>query len=180
MLDLGPTLCDLFGLDPAQALPHATGRSLTPVIRDDTPIHESGLFGTFGQQISVTDGRWVCMRAPREGTDKPPEYTLMPTEMRSFFPPRKFDDEVSLAEPFDFTQGARVLRIPDSVLLGSQGTQHPDKSRDLLYDTASDPDQQHPVDDPQQTTRMQGLMRQLMEQCDAPPEQYRRFALDQP
>ena len=115
MLDLGPTLCDLFELDPAEALPHATGRSLTPVIRDDTPNRGeggAGLFGTFGQQISVTDGRWVYMRAPREGTTKPPEYTLMPTEMRSFFPPRKFDGQVSLAEPFDFTQGRGCSAFP--------------------------------------------------------------------
>ncbi|MEM6561214.1 MAG: sulfatase-like hydrolase/transferase, partial [Planctomycetota bacterium] len=175
MLDIGPTLCDMFGQDASALLPHATGRSLRPVLEDDTPIRTTAMFGTFGQQANVTDGRHVYMRAANG--ERPPEYTLMPTQMRQRFDPAKFaNDQVRMAGPFDFTQDAQVMRIPDSVILG--GTPgHPDRQRTRLYDLQQDPTQSQSIDDPAIEQRMEQHLVDLMRECDAPTEQYDRFGL---
>ena len=183
MLDLGPTLCELFGHDPAILLPDAHGQPLRAVLERDMPIRQAGLFGSFGHQVNVTDGRHVYMRAPRAGASKPPEYTLMPCELRRPFPPEKFAVEqgVRMAGPFDFTRGAQVMRIPDSVLLGGHGKgPHPDRLRTLLYDTIADPAQQSPIDDPARHAPMEAHLVRLMQECDAPVEQYERLGLQPP
>src|SRR5699024_7129305 len=51
-IDLGPTLLDLFGLEPTADM---QGRSLRRVLAGET-IHEFGLFGVHGGHVSVTDG----------------------------------------------------------------------------------------------------------------------------
>ncbi len=178
MLDLGPTLCELFGVDPSIALPVATGTSMRPTLSRDESIREAGLFGMFGQQVNVTDGRHVYMRAG-DGT-VPPAYTLMPADMKEPFPVSSFtkDNGVSMAGPFDFTQEAQVMRIPRPAnWLGNDGAQHPDRARTLLYDVEVDPGQERPLDDPQVASQMEAHLIRLMDEADAPAEQASRLGL---
>ena len=40
------------------------GQPLAQTVADDTPVREAALFGMFGAQVNVTDGRYVYMRGP--------------------------------------------------------------------------------------------------------------------
>jgi hypothetical protein len=171
-IDLAPTLLDFFGLEPAEKM---TGKSLRPVLENDQPIRETALFGQFGRQVNVTDGRYVYMRGPCDASNSPlHEHTLMPAHMREPFSPEELG-QFSLAEPFSFTQGIRPLKIPAKEWTFS--SPHPDRMRTLLFDLHTDPGQQNPIEDTETEQRMlSALERHLLEE-DAPKEQWQRLGL---
>ena len=178
-MDLAPTMLELHGLDPP---PGARGRSLLPLLAADGPGHEAVAFGMFGGSLNVTDGRWTAFLYPEDlGDQEIHEHTLMPTHMRARFAPEEFAD-MELAGPFDFTKGAKVMRL----VARTQGPRSPLKGATIedavtrLFDQQSDPGQERPVDEPAQMERLRGLAAQIMAEHDAPGEAFRRFGLDQP
>lgn len=171
-IDLGPTLLEYFGVDRA---PDMVGRPLRRTVADDTPARTAGLFGTFGHQVNVADGRYVYMRSPAREDNAPLfEYTLMPCQMTRPFPVNWIRDNIELAEPFGFTKGVRLMRIDARHRL------HPSIMRSLLFDTRTDPHQEKPLDDPALERRMIDLLVEQMRLCDAPVEQYERLGLERP
>ena len=167
-IDLGPTLLDFFGMEPTADM---LGRPLAATVASDAPVREAGIFGSHGGQVNVTDGRYVYMRAAADKSNGPLyNYTLMPTHMRGSFPPGEMAT-AEQAEPFSFTKGCRPLRT----LVDRPFPQH--KYGTLLFDQEADPQQQEPLRDPVAESRMVGHLRDLMQECDAPEEQYRRLGL---
>lgn len=170
-IDLGPTLLDFFGLEPTKDM---LGKSLAATIAGDTPVREAAIFGMHGGHVNVTDGRYVYMRAPVAEENQPLyNYTLMPTNMRDFFPVAQLGS-VELAPPFGFTKGCRTLRAPaDGRWAGAYrwGTR--------LYDVVADPRQEETIDDSDVEARMVEHLRRLMAECEAPAEQYDRLGLSQ-
>lgn len=167
-IDFGPSLLDYFGIAPTKDM---QGRALSQVIEEDRAIRSGGLFGNHGGHVSVTDGRYVYMRACVDPSNTPLyEYTLMPTHMRARFRPEELVD-TELAPPFSFTKGDPVLKIP-AVGLGS-----PYLYGCLLFDMVTDPHQEHPLRDDELELRMANLMVELMRANDAPADQFRRLGL---
>ncbi len=167
-IDLGPTLLEFFGVDRT---PDMLGVPLAATVADDTPVRQGGLFGTFGGHVSVTDGRYVYMRASATPENQPLiEHTLMPTHMRGFFHPQVLE-QASLAEPFSFTKGMPVLAVPGEAF-GS-----PWVFGSLLFDLHTDPDQETPLRDPELERRMATLLRDLLVSSDAPASQFARLGL---
>ena len=168
-IDLPATLLEYFG----QPLPpDMMGRPLARTVADDTPARPAGLFGLFGAQVNVTDGRYVYMRGPASKENRPCfEYTLMPTRMSRRFNVRELCNNIELAEPFSFTKGCRTMKIA-----GSE-SHSPSHFQTLLYDLQADPQQQRPLKDAALERRMIDLLISQMRQCDAPPEQYQRLGL---
>lgn len=168
-IDLGPTLLDFFELSPA---PDMLGRALRDTIAADQPVRQAALFGQHGHHVNVTDGRCVYMRAPARPENAPLfEYTLMPTHMRAPFSVAELRGKIDLAEPFSFTKGCRVMRIPaqarpKSLELGT-----------LLFDLQADPGQERPIQDPAVEQKMIDHLIRLMRECDAPEEQFERLGL---
>ncbi len=108
MIDLPATLLDLFG-HPLP--PDMLGQPLAETITSDRPVREFALFGTHGNHVNITDGRYVYMRGIAGEQNAPLcEYTLMPAHMRSRFSPTELEG-MTLAPPFSFTKGCSVLRI---------------------------------------------------------------------
>lgn len=170
-IDLGPTVLEFFGLPATRDL---IGKCLRETIAHDQPVREAGLFGVHGGQVNVTDGRYVYLRAAvREDNQPLFEYTQMPTRMRGPFAVSELAGKIELAEPFGFTKGCRTMRIP----AGRYWGKHPDVRKSLLYDVASDPQQKSPIHDPVQERRMLELLRQGLQACEAPPEQFERLGL---
>ncbi|SEN27751.1 sulfatase [Paenibacillus sp. OV219] len=171
MIDLPATLLDFFDIERPKDM---QGRSLRRTIEADVPIREVALFGIHGGHINVTDKRYVYMRAAVT-TDNQPlyDYTLMPTHMRSRFAPEELK-QLELAEPFTFTKQIKPLRIPAQ----TRGNLHDFAT--LLFDLIHDPEQATPLHDPEVEARLVELMIELMQDNDAPKEQYERLGLGVP
>ncbi|MEM6756675.1 MAG: sulfatase [Planctomycetota bacterium] len=180
-IDLAPTLLHFFGLETT---PDMLGKDLELVIADDTPVREAGLFGGHGGHVNVTDGRHVYMRAAADPSTNRPlsDFTLMPTRMKSLVHADELrHDRVAWHEPFTFTKGCGVMRIP--AVDGHAATRPSSAQADfgtLLYDTQTDPAQASPIRDDTTESRMADHLVRLMAECDAPDEQFERLGLTQP
>jgi arylsulfatase A-like enzyme len=171
-IDLAPTLLEAYGLE---ASPDMTGQSLRPVIEDDTAIRDTALFGQFGQQVNVTDGRYVYMRGPRDTSNQPLfEYTLMPAHMKAPFAPEEFSG-ATLAPPFSFTKGVEPLKLKPVDWVFSN--QHPDRMKTLLFDLENDPGQKNPIQVHAVEQKMIAALKQHLSDVDAPSEQSERLGL---
>ena len=168
MIDLPATLLEFFGIerpDDMQGLP------LRDTIASNQPVRETALFGMHGAHINITDGRYVYMLAPATPDNKPLyNYTLMPSHMRERFSIDELQ-QAELADPFDFTKGCPLLKIPARRWAGT----HPFET--LLFDVENDSRQQTPLDDPALEARLKQQMIRLMQESDAPREQYERMGL---
>ena len=172
-IDLAPTLLDFFGLPiPKDML----GKALGETLRNDTPVHEYGLFGYHGMPIGITDGRYTLLHNVQDFDETVYEYTLMPTHMRAMFSVEELRT-ASLVEPFPFTKDTPVLKVEAKLNPRFLRTL-PDK--DLLFDIETDPHQEHPIDDPARMAAMLHGMARLFAENDAPEELYRRYGLTKP
>ena len=116
----------------------------------------------------------------------------MPTHMRARFHPDELQ-EMELSEPFSFTKGVRLLKIPDKSYIGgnipvcmkNEKTERvlphartPQGWKTELYDLETDPHEMQPLEDPEVEARMRKLMVEKMILDDAPVEQYTRMGLE--
>ena len=172
-IDLAPTLLEYFGIERPLDM---QGFPLASTIIDDTPVREACLYGIFGGQVNVTDGRYVYMRGPASPENRPLyEHTLMPTHMRHFFSVEELTT-AELSDPLPFTKGVPVLRVPAArpPILRLQL----EIFDTLLFDLATDPGQEHPLNDPQVEEMMTKHLVTLMKANDAPAEQFVRLGLE--
>lgn len=171
-IDVPETILSYFGMD----IPgNMQGKDLEDTLLQDTPVRDYALFGMHGAQVNITDGRYVYMRDPIEGNSPLYNYTLMPTHMRCMFSVEEMR-KMELSSGFSFTKGVPLMKIcaeedttGDTSMKFGQGT--------VLYDLQSDPFQTHPVQNSAVSQRMEQAMIQLMEENDAPEEQYVRLGL---
>ena len=169
-IDLPATLLEYFGVELPAAM---QGRPLRDTLATDAPAHEAVIFGLHGAHVNLTDGRYVYMRGPA-GEDNTPlyNYTLMPTHMRGPFPPSEFQG-TTLAAPFRFSKDCALLKIPSR----RPPVASPPAFETLLYDVEADPLQTQPLQDAALEARLAQQMRALMEQSEAPAEQFERLGL---
>lgn len=167
-IDFAPTLLGFFGVP---ATPDMQGESILEVHDWQPTTRETALFGVFGGHACITDGRYVYMRASTDASNKPLlEHTLMPTQMRGFLPTDALR-QANLGEPFSFTKGMPVLKIPARSFVSPWlfGT--------LLFDLETDPEQEHPIADDDLELRLATALRDQLIDTDAPAEQYQRLGL---
>jgi hypothetical protein len=167
-IDLPATILEYFGI---VLPPDMQGKSIAPLIAEHTPIREAGLFGIHGGHVCCTDARYVYMKAPVSERNQPLyNYTLMPTHMMWFFSPRELKT-MEKTPPFSFTKEIPLMRYeaaPPAVY----------QYGDLLFDLASDPCQEHPIqNNPSLLNDMREKLISLMRENDAPLEQYQRLGL---
>ena len=168
-IDLPATLLEYFGVDLP---PDMQGRPLGETLATGAALHEAVLFGLHGAHVNLTDGRYVYMRAPAREDNAPLfNYTLMPTHMRGRFPPAELQ-ETALAPAFEFSKGCALLKIPAQAW---GNIRHPLET--LLYDVEADPQQTQPLQDAALEARLAQQMRALLEESEAPPEQFERLGL---
>ena len=145
MIDLPATLLEYFGVELP---PDMQGKSLQDTIANDTAVREAALFGVFGGHVNCTGGKYVYMWAPANPASEPLyEYTLMTMHLRALFSTEELQG-VQLAEPFSFTKGCRIMKIPGRAWADT----HPFGT--LLLDVELDPAQKNSLDDSEIETRM--------------------------
>ncbi|MCY4024103.1 MAG: sulfatase [Anaerolineaceae bacterium] len=169
-IDLPATLLEYFGVELPAAM---QGRPLRDTLATDAPVHEAVMFGLHGAHVNLTDGRYVYMRGPASEDNAPLyNYTLMPTHMRERFPPSELQD-TALAPAFEFSKGCALLKIPSQPKHMSE----PHGFATTLWDVEADPLQTQPLQDAALEARLADQMRALMEENEAPAEQYERLGL---
>jgi arylsulfatase A-like enzyme len=169
MIDFAPTLLEYFGVPIPKDM---QGIVLKDVIAQNAPTREAVLYGVHGGHVNVTDGRYVYMRSCEKKDNTPlNEYTLMPTHMRKIFGVDELQD-IQLQEPFSFSKGCRTMKIPGRMWA------NPAWYGTLLFDLETDPQQNHPIQDPAIEKKMIDLLVRLMKENDSPAEQFTRLGLD--
>ena len=87
----------------------------------------------------------------------------------------------TLAPAFGFTKGVPLLKVPvieTSPMYRRYGPGCLVDKDTALFDLQTDPDQLHPVDDPDLETRLTATMTALMAANEAPAEAFRRLGLE--
>jgi arylsulfatase A-like enzyme len=175
-IDLAATFLDLHGVAPPA---ENEGYSLLKT-RTGTSVRDALIFGYFGGAVNVTDGRYTYHRFPADlRTQEIYQYTAMPTHIWDFFSPEEMAG-ASLSEPFPFTKGSKLLKVPVGQRSPMYNTYGPgalleDDTR--LYDLEKDPGQEHSLADAAIEARMVALMTALMRANHAPPEAFTRLGL---
>ena len=132
------------------------------------------MFGCFGGQLNLTDGRYVYMRAPRI-KEMPKHYTLAgihSLRQRIFSEDNK--PTLSIREPFSFTKGMPVMEVgnmPNSY----QTIQN--TYEDMLFYLENDPAQNHPFRNADVEARFCREASRLFKQLDAPAAMYDYYGL---
>lgn len=176
-IDLMPFFLDYFG---ATVPPEVQGKSLSCTLEKDQPVRKAALYGLHGAAINVTDGRYTYFRYPSDiHSGNLNQYTLMPTHIQGFFSIDELKD-MSLAGPFEFTKGVKVIKTPSTPLSPVYNRQGAGVQIDVetrLYDLEYDPLQQSKIVDEKIEMKMVQYIIELMKESDAPEELYERFEL---
>ena len=171
-IDLAPGILEFFG---QEIPPDMQGKPFSRIIKDDTPAHKGALFGIHGGHVNCTDGRYVYMRTSADRSNTPLfNYTLMPMNMRERFSLKELQN-MELCGPFSFTKDCKLLKIPSYGIPELEFTSYDFGT--MLFDLKKDPGQTNPIHDSAAEKRMIVLMKELMKENDAPPEQYIRLGL---
>ena len=171
-IDLMPTFLELHG---TAIPPGVQGRSMRPLLgrpsADPHALHDAILFGYFGKDINLFDGRYTYCRQPLPGSVVH-HHTAMP---RGFF---DFVDRRLLADAEVGTFLAHCHGIPHyRITVPSQPHLHA-TDFNPIYDVTVDPGQTRPVKDPEIETFLASKMSKLLSEYGAPACQFERTGLD--
>ncbi len=169
-VDIVPTLMNYFNVKP---FANIDGKDLRAVIETDEKIHDQILYGVHGAQINVYDGRYVYMKGSVDKEKPVYHMTLMPTNMRGFFPVEELN-EARLVDGGRYSNHCMVLEVPTKHSMGSF-VSYPD----MLYDKKSDPGQEMNLSDPEIIKDMTAKLVRAMEDAGAPEWQFIRLGLDE-
>ena len=170
-IDLVPYIYNYFGVEIPETV---MGKDISPVITSDKKIREYALFGIHGASINCTDGRYVYMCAPRKEYEDSYNYTLMCTHLKQFFTIQELHT-AELVEPFSFSKGCKLLKIKK----GKPKFQSiPLNFGNLLFDTKTDPEEEHPIIDTDVESRMRNIIVKALKENDAPEYLYEKHGLE--
>ena len=140
----------------------------------------------FGAGTNIADGRYTYFRYPEDMTRQELfEYTLMPMHLKSLFHVEELRS-ATLSDPFGFSQGVPLLRVPARRNAKGQPVGHLgqgggyEDTTTVLYDLQADPGQLRPFRDEAIERRLLALMDGLMRKNEAPPEAFSRLGLQAP
>ncbi|WP_127581694.1 sulfatase [Paenibacillus koleovorans] len=161
-IDLMPTLLDLHGAHPSDSV---QGKSIVHLLERDEPHHDAVLYGYFGKDVNMTDGRYTYCRQPLPGA---PAYhhTAAPVVGQK---------KLELYEHADFGRylpytPMRVYRVPEP-----SRNHHNAPDHHLLYDIAHDPEQSSPIRDTALEEQFASKLLDLLRRYQAPDWQYARI-----
>ncbi|MCT4596441.1 MAG: sulfatase [Vallitalea sp.] len=167
--DIAPTLLEYFNVEKPKEM---LGTSLKDVVEKDQKIHDAVLFGYHGKSVNITDGKHVYMRHPEEGNQPLYSYGLNFGHIKRMFNIEELKTmDRQLFEGFNFTKGVPVIKIPVTHRFDPKGYDN------LLFDLENDPYQEKPIIDKEVEEDLKEKMIELMEENDAPVEQYERLGL---
>lgn len=168
-MDLMPTFMELHGAE----LPKGVhGTSLMPLIRgEEAVLHDAILYGYFGKDINLFDGRYSYCRQPKDDSIVY-HHTLMPRSIKDFLD----EDMLKKAEFGHFLKPDTGIPQMRLARMSHRHKNAPDGN--LIYDVKEDPKQSRPIKDKELEARLAEKMTALLEKYDAPDCQYERTGLN--
>lgn len=172
-VDIFATVADAVGAEAPEASRHS--RSLMPLIRDEEPVRDAVLYGTFGQGICITDGDWTLFKSP---VPDAPLHVYSTMIVRPLIVDNPVDGRVGTLPSQPVEQGYFDPSVPYP-MWKMPITIDPRSYEDFLFDRKSDPAQSRNLwqDRPEVRDRMLQRLRTLMEQEGAPDDQWTRLGL---
>lgn len=175
--DIAPTVLDFFNQQPGR---HMLGKSLLSTLKTDEAVHDMVLYGYHGMHVNITDGVHTYMRCAQNEENKPLyQYTLMPSHIMK---PMALEEirQAKLYPGFEFNDHTPVLQIPVDERYDKKAyyrySDHM-KYGSLLFNRMEDPQQLHRIQDRELEERYARRMTELMQENEAPAEQYERLNL---
>ena len=178
-VDVHATVLDALGCDPTDSV---HGRSLLPIMRgEDDRVRNWSLYGVWGRMVNITDGEWTYMRAAALPTSEP--LNMYSTGMMSMYWPvgaeLPVDAEAGRFLPYADVPCWRIPHVPErataSMALGIKVQDESSK----LFSLEDDPDQLNDRcdEEAERSERMILLLRQALQELEAPDEQFDRLGL---
>ena len=178
-VDIFATLCDIFGV----SVDHRThGHSLVPLVRGETSaVREYVLTGVWGRAVQIVHDQFKYVRAPRN--DNRPlsmwsnRWSTMPIHALPNVRLPKPDHRATL----DYMPGSSVpvIRQPfepgDAVPFWAMT--NTGQARDLLFDVVGDPLEDRDLTGTDLTEQMEGVLRSVLHDIEAPVDQFQRLGL---
>ena len=186
-IDLMPTILDLYGIPENECWNRLHGHSLLPLLRGETDkVRDTVLYGIYGKQVCVFDGRYSYIRAAQREDNLPLYlYTAVPLAMGHFWDQEHLKDldRIETGRFLKWTEYP-VFRIPADTIAIEDVTHRftprsPMVSDTLLFDEKSDPDQEHPIRDEALEKEMCKKLADAMRYHDSPDEQFVRLGLEE-
>ena len=84
--------------------------------------------------------------------------------------------EAELAEPFSFTKGCKVLKVP----CRTKHVADMPAGTEWLFDIEKDPQETTPILDEEVKIRLKAALREILKENDAPQEVYECYGLTRP
>jgi len=185
-IDIMPTIMEMHGAK----LPHVVhGRSLVHLLNKDEPHHDAVLYGFFGKDINMTDGRFTYCRQPLADTTAY-SHTLMPTmvikhankgqvaaaETGMFQAVKNYTrEQLQKAETGVFLNHCH--NIPHLRIAVPSGKHVNAPDFNPIYDLSADPFQTRPVHDDALEEKLAAKLKVLMKRYEAPESEFVRVGL---
>ncbi len=191
-IDMMPTLMEFYGISSQVCRNPLHGKSLLPLMEGEVEtVRDCALYGYFGKQMNITDGRYTYFRSPNRENRPLNLYTTMMTDIRVYFDYSGIPgDNCRISAPEKITGGQflkwtpyPVLKVPaDAITDFEDGTLRYVRlfdweMEDQLYDLETDYEQEHNIIDsrPEVLLRMEEMMKGALKEHDAPEEQFVRL-----
>ena len=184
-VDLFPTILEIMGVDYSCVPYPLHGHSLLPLLRGETKrIREYALFGIFGKQVNIFDGRYTYFRAAAREDNMPLNvYVSLPTTIGHYWN-LKHIKNISKVEmgPFLAWTDYPVYKISAHNISLSDPSHRFDRryaeiEENMLFDIIEDYQQKIPLQNKVLEQYCCELLVKALKEHDAPVEQYERLGL---
>lgn len=186
-IDVLPTLMDIHGISRDVCRNPLHGKSWMPLIRGEADhIRDCALYGYFGKQVNLTDGRYTYFRSPNPENRPLALYTTIPTDIRRYFDAERLSDVSKITcGSYLFWTDYPVYKIPADAIADVNENKlrfiylDPWEQEDQIYDLKHDYEQENNLikTRPELLKMMEDMMRKALKESDAPEEQYLRLML---
>ena len=166
-IDLMPTFLGLHG---AESTDHVHGKPVCALLAGPVEHHDAVLYGYFGKDINLTDGRYTYCRQALPNSFLY-NHTAMPSGSQGVID-RKVLAQSEFGIFLQHTAGVPHLRIRSP-----SHWHHDAPDFNPIFDLVADPQQQQPIRDPELEHRLEDRMKELLARFDAPACQYTRVGL---
>jgi arylsulfatase A-like enzyme len=160
-IDIMPIVLDLHG---ATNVPGAVmGKSVANLLMEDAGHHEGILYGYFGREVNMIDGKYTYHRMPISGSTCDYHFTDLHLAESDAAKQAESGTHLPHCKAIPHFRIAQESRIP----AGSDG-------RHVVFDLENDPKQSTPIYDDELENELVRKLAQLLRQAEAPESQFAR------